>query len=477
MAALRWATAIALSATVGWAASVPAAEDYLQRVRAYADCMLGQGCDRYGAVHSPLLAECLDRHTLRMLEGDALARVAGIPFSVWGIRPHDRMLTAANPMHSEGLYLVLYALTDVTGQTRYAAEADRSLQFFFEHCQSPATGLFYWGEHAGWDLNRDAPMEGRAANTHEFYRPWLLWDRCYRLAPAACVRFARGLWEHQIGDHRTGDYSRHAAIDKHGPGTEAPYARHGGFYVLTWARAYQQTKEPVFLQAIETVVDMQERTRQGEGMLVGGSKKRGSRTKQDLNLAISLWDAATQVPDPLAAKLRKAAAANDDPGARTTQLTAWAVDQKPPAENLWTSGYGNSGGEIAGPACLRMVRWRQTHAPAYRRAVLKTADRYVGLPIDRSYPVHPGTVGKVLWVLLAAHELSGDGRYLAGAERLAAEACGLFMGDGCPLPKASHQHDHYEAVTGADTLMMALLELWARRQPPPRQLNLPYIDR
>lgn len=451
--------------------------DYLSLVRDYADCMLKQGCDRYGKVQSPLFAECLDRNTLRLLSGDSLQRVAGIPFAEWGIRAHDRMLTAANPMHCEGLYLVLYALSQVTGQARYAAEADRSLAFFFEHCQSPTTGLFYWGEHAGWDLERDAPMEGRAANIHEFYRPWELWDRSWRLAPKACQRFARGLWDHQIGDHRTGDYSRHASIDKHGPGTEAPYARHGGFYIATWAHAYQKTNDPVFLTAIETVVDGLERARVAEGMLVGGSKKKGTRTKQDLCLAVSLWDAAGRVPATLAEKLRRISLANDDPGARPVKLASWAAEKPAPASNLWSSGYGASGGEIAGPACTRMLRWHQTHAPAYQKAVLRVADRYLGLPIDRSYPVHPGTVGKVLYVFLAAHELTGDERYLEGADRLAAEAISLFLGDGCPLPKASHVHGHYEAVTGADAMMMALLELWARRQQPAARLGLVYLDR
>jgi hypothetical protein len=28
-------------------------------------------------------------------------------------------------------------------------------------------------------------------------------------ADKACERFARGLWDHQIGDHKTGDFSRH----------------------------------------------------------------------------------------------------------------------------------------------------------------------------------------------------------------------------------------------------------------------------
>jgi rhamnogalacturonyl hydrolase YesR len=447
--------------------------DLLQFVRAYADCMLDQGRDRYGRVHSPLFAECLDRRNLRLLEGKSLEQVAAIPFSAWGIRPHDRMLTGANPMHCEGLYFILYALSDVTGEPRYATAANNSLRFFLENCQSPATGLFYWGEHAGWDLLRDAPMEGRSANIHEFYRPWELWDRCYRLAPEACARFARGLWEHQIGDHRTGDFSRHAAIGKHGPGTDAPYARHGGFYIATWAQAYAKTRAPVFLQAIEVVTDGLETARKTEGMLVGGSKKKGARTRQDLSLAISLWEAAGRMPDELAGKLRKASAANDDPDKLSPR--DGPRDTKEP--NLWSAGYGGSGGEIAGQACVRMLRWRQTRSPHYQRAVLAAADRYLGRTIDRSFPVHPGTAGNVLLLLLYAHELSGAKRYLDGAERLAAEAIELFLDDGCPLPRASHVHGHYEAVTGADTLMMALLELWATRQPPRRVLGLVYLER
>jgi hypothetical protein len=147
------------------------ADSYLRLVRDYADCRLQHGRGPLGDASAPLFAEALDRHTLKLLEGDALAKAAALKFEEWGIRSHDRMLTSANPMHSEDFYQVLYALSEVTGQSRYAAEADRSLTYFLRHCQSPATHLFYWGEHAGWDLNRDAPMQGGAGNTHEFFAP------------------------------------------------------------------------------------------------------------------------------------------------------------------------------------------------------------------------------------------------------------------------------------------------------------------
>jgi hypothetical protein len=271
------AIAAAAAAPVAAAAEGGPKCDYLKIVRDYADAMIAQGRDVYGEGHSPLFAEALDRRAMRMLEGDSLKEVKNIPREKWGIRPHDRMIEGGNPQHCLNLYQILYALAEVTGEKRYAKEADRSLEFFLEHCQSPTTGLFCWGEHAGWDFRAEKRIDKPAGNTHEFYRPWVLWDRSWQLAPEPCRRFALGLWEHQIGNHGTGDFSRHAAIDSHGPGTEAPYARHGGFYIETWATAYEKTGRKVFVEAIESVLDGLERARVDEGgMLTGGSKRRGS---------------------------------------------------------------------------------------------------------------------------------------------------------------------------------------------------------
>ena len=476
----RTAFPIALLHVVGcivplWAAERPA-DEYLRLVREYADCRLEHGRGPKDAAAAPLFAEALDRHTLKLLEGDALAKAAALKFEEWGIRSHDRMLTSANPMHSEDFYQALYALSEVTGQSRYAVEADRSLAYFLQHCQSPATGLFYWGEHAGWDLNRDAPMQGGAGNTHEFFCPWVLWDRSFRLAPEPCRRFAVGLWEHQIGDHKSGDYSRHAKIDQHGPGTEAPYARHGGMYIFAWAKAFEKTKQPVFLKAIEVVLDGLELSRRDQGMLTARDKKTGARTKYCLTLAISLDDAAPLLPPELGAKLHAAAAANDPPEAAVAAASRMvAVSKK--SQNLWSDGYGSSGGQIASHACNCLLRHRQTGLPGYRKMVLDAADAYREGPVNRSFPVYPGTTGSVILLLLGAYELSGEAAYLSRAEFIAHEAQRLFLADGCPLPKASHAHPHFEAVTGADTLMMALLQLWAAKQSPPRKLDLVYTDR
>ena len=449
------------------------ADEFLRPVRAYADAMLEHGRDVYGSVHSPMFAEALDRRTMRMLEGDALQAAAAIPFAAWGIRPHDRMLAGGNPQHCQNLYQILYALTEITGDTRYADEADAALKFFFEHCQSPATGLLCWGEHAGWDFRTEARIDKPAGNIHEFYRPWVLWDRSWKLAPEACGRFASGLWQHQIGDHETGDYSRHAAIDSPGAGTEAPYARHGGVYIETWATAYDKTGDAVFLRAIEAVVNGLERARLHEGgMLVGGNKRTGSRRAYDVSLAVSLGHAATRVPADLAAKMTAVAAANDQVfAAAHGQASAAPASRR----GLWSNAYG--GGPPVNRANTCMARFRQVGGEAYRRTVLHVADQYRDVEVDLSDPLWPGTVGSAVLLMLNAHELTAQQHYLDAAERLARRGIELFLPDDSPLPKASHVHDHYEAVTNGDTLMKALLRVWQIRNQPQRVLSLVECDR
>lgn len=446
--------------------------DYLQIVKAYADTMLEHGQDTYGKEHTPLFAEELNPTTMRMLEGEALEKVAAIAREDWGIRSHDRMLGGANPQHCLNLYQVLYALTDITGEKRYATEADRSLTYFFNNCQSEATGIFYWGEHAGWDLRKDSPLEKPAGDTHEFYRPWILWSKSWQLANEPCRRFALGLWERQIGNHETGDFSRHAKISAHGPGTTAPYARHGGFYIETWAFAYSQTKGKLFLQAIRSVIEGLERARlQDRGYLVGGSIRRGGRRSYDISLAISSENASVHVPSDLATRLREVAAANDEVFRDTV---AAASNENVDAKALWSNAYG--AGPRAGHANVLMLRYRQTQHEAYRRAVLQEADLYRSHNVDLTYPVWPGTIGDVIWLMLNAYELSGQDVYLQAADTFAQKAVTTFLDLG-PLPRASQQHTHYEAVTNGDTLMMALLRLSLVHNLPESNVNLIYTNR
>ncbi|MBC8871393.1 MAG: hypothetical protein H8E44_18360 [Planctomycetes bacterium] len=86
-------------------------------------------------------------------------------------------------------------------------------------------------------------------------------------------------------------------------------------------------------------------------------------------------------------------------------------------------------------------------------------------------------MGDALAVLLNAHRLTGEQKYVNRADQLAGKAVDIFFIDDSPLPKASSQDDHYEAITRPDTLAMELLDLWAMRNKPGLELGLIWPER
>jgi len=474
---LRFGGVVVLLTLGGLVRAESSRPDYLKVVRAYADAMIEHGRDKYGPVHSPLFAATLDRKTLRLPD----APPPGIP----GIRAGDRTLTGANPMHDLDLYQVLYVLTKIVRDARYAAAADEALKWFFEHTQSPATGLFAWGEHLGWDF-RTETFRGR--NAHEFYRPWVLWERSFRLAPEPCYNFALGLWRHQIADQTTGDYSRHARYTEHGPEKGYEFPRHGGFYIATWASAYARYKDPELLQAIEALLASFEARRNRQS----GALPMQTRAPLDwyapqseLSLAIDLWDGAKMVPENLAGRMRAFAAKTDEvflkvahdlgPRGKGFVENANTFTLQPVSfTKTWETGYGLL--TDSGYAMLCLLRYRQVKLDGYKRLVLATADRYlVGTP-DTAIALYPGSSGDAMALLLGAWRLTGDRKYLNRAGEFGAQAVQLFF-DNSALPRASTKHDHYEAITRADTLAMELLDLWAAQNKPRLDLGLMWPER
>jgi hypothetical protein len=65
----------------------------------------------------------------------------------------------------------------------------------------------------------------------------------------------------------------------------------------------------------------------------------------------------------------------------------------------------------------------------------------------------------VIYLPTSAYELTGDMRYLVLADTMGQMFLRLFFDGGNPFSGASSVHDHYQAITGADTLMTALLKL------------------
>jgi hypothetical protein len=449
----------ALNATAASAlAATPT--NFLEVVRRYADAMIEHGRDTYGPQKSGLLLSALDRKTLSPLKVR--------PAPPGGIRRGDRPgrpwveMNGANPMLDQNLLRVFYTLSEITGDGRYEKVADEELTWFFNNTMSPKTNLLPWGEHLSWDVILDAPISGGDEMMHEYARPWVLWERCYALAPEASAKFALGIWEHQIANHKTGGFDRHAPYLEHGPADGKDFARHGAFYIATWCYAWKHTTNEVFLTAIETILARFERKRvQKDGSLAG--------TLGPLDLEI----AATMVPDALAKRLREFAAKEDELTLQEMkkQFAGGTNVYTPPR---WQNGY--SAGTLASFAMFYLGRYEQTNYPAYCEMLIKTADLYLNSQPDEDVDAWPQSFAHVISAQVAAYRLTKKPIYLDEARRFARMAVEIFWQEN-PLPRASKQTGHYEAITGGDSLALALLEVHAATHGLTNRIPSNTIDR
>ncbi len=471
----------------GAATKPPGGRDYLNIVRSYADYLLEHGRDRCGDEHSPLFAAALDR----------IPPITGSYFPIDGIRETDRTLKGANPMHDQNLYQILYALTEITGLENYSRESDKALRYFFGHCQSPKTGLMAWGEHIGWDFKCEDICG--LDKSHEFFRPWVLWEKIYELNPDAALKFARGLWDHQIHDHKTGKFSRHARWSRHQTKASNEYPRHGGFYIMTWARAFRETGDPVFERAVETLVEMfNRRSSKRTGAIPCASDPKLEEIvwpDSNLSLAVDLTDAAGAFPEPLRGKMIHRAETTDrvylslghdfSPKGIGFVQGAHIDTLKPLTSGPWThtkpwvTGYGKAtDARIANLCYLRYQQLSEGKSRrGYRMLILNSAFRYLESLPNFKETIYPGPMGHVVLHMLAAYEITGEEKYLTRADYFARLAVSSFLSDASPLPRASSRHDHYEAITRADTMMMAFLKIWAIQNKRELKSNLIFNDR
>lgn len=457
----------------------PEEPDCRTLVVAYADAMIERGRDVYGERHSPLFAAALDRGTME------IGTFPDIP----GVRNDDRSPSGANPQTDKDLYAILYRLTELTGDRRYATEADRALEYFFNNCQSPQTGLMTWGEHAFWDFRKEGL--GGTRDIHEINGEWPYWDVSYRLAPEASWQFALGLWRHQVADHETGAFSRHAKWSEHGPAPNADFPRYAGQMIACWADALarpenrSRPERGELERAIEVIVGRMEANMKLEptGYLVaardGDEHQELVWLRSNLELARCLWNVAPAMNQPLAGRMRKLALKQDqdffatphtiaEGGGFVSTLDSRTGKSRSRARNKpyttpWATGYGYGTHASAANLChQRFAQLRESHpdlAKKYRAMILAAADTYLDSEPDRGDLLKPDAFAEVIDLLLNAAELTGDVKYRNRAVHFARFGIELFLDDGLPLPKASNQHVHYETITGGPEFMRALLRL------------------
>lgn len=458
----------------------PPSQAFLDIARNYADAMITHGRDRYGDVHTPMFAAALSRETMQPGNREEFG-------SIKGVREIDRSLGGANPFDDLALYALLFHLTETTGDPSYSEKATMALEYFFQHTQSPETGLFAWGDHIYWDFHTNS-MGGY--RFHELGGAWPFRDLIYELAPEQAWQFALGLWNHQVADHETGNFSRHTLYEEHGPQKNRDFPRYAGQMILIWADAWSRPENAeredrdVMLQAISTLVGRMEHNLKlgSAGYLVAHVEADYVWPFNNLEMARSVWEAIPLVSgadDELTNRMRSLALRQDkdllraphqimDGGGFATTLHSETGETRvrsmnKPYSSTWSTGYGHGVHAEYGNRLLGRYRQLLDEYPEmanqFRLFALTAADKYLTAEPDPADFVTPRIFANIITLMMDAWHLTGNRDYLERAELYGSKAVSFFMEDGNPLPKASNQHHHYEAKTGGADLMFAFFAL------------------
>jgi hypothetical protein len=451
--------------------------EYFLMVKKYVEFMIVNGRDRYGKEHSPLFATALDRET-----GNAYK--SNPPKAPKGIRDRDRTYRGANPSKQNGLYGLMYELTKITGDQKYAEEADKGIAWFWNNCQMPRTGLMTWGEHMGWDFFKERNIYWKFQFWLHEMKGYSHWDKVWEMTPEAAEKFAMGLWDNQIYTKeggKAGEFSRHANSLMHYPFWGKGFPSHGGKYIEIWARAWQETGNEEFLRAINTLLNYFDKNTSPESGAIRYATKFPDQYSlgHNMGLAGSLHKSMKLLPDTFAVRMKKMADDTDplylsfdhDPVAGGKGFVKSAhVHTLVPGEyrsehkggrfrtQMWSSGYGagNSIGQANG--CLG--RYNETGIEKYKELFMITAEEYYKADIPQSKILYPSNYSGVIGMMRKAYHLTGERRFIDKALEYAELSIEAIMDETSPLPKASNKSEHYEAITGANGFMNSLLGLW-----------------
>ncbi|MGC3970202.1 MAG: hypothetical protein QM775_23595 [Pirellulales bacterium] len=464
--------------------SLSAENRYLDVVRQTVDALLKHGVDQWGDRKTAMIASVLDRKKL--------APPQKLPQGSIGVRESDRTNTmGSNANMQQNLYLTMQQLAKLTDEARYGKAAEAAMIDFVRNTQSPGTHLLGWGEHLFYDMqaektatNSDA---GRATLIHEIKKPLEYWDLLYKAEPERMLNFARGLWEHQISDHKTGDFSRHANWDVHKPGHGYDFTKEAGYMIEIWSRAYAEKPELVLAEAMNVLVERYTGKLNKLNLLdYDGRRPEYCNNGHNVTLAMECHAAAERIGDaePQLVKKLRSLAERIDAGflycrhapddvkrgfiATCTTSNGESRDREGPGPGghsvLWGFGYGKQTTAMIGLHCYHRLH-QLPEGPtrkAYHDLMLAAARTYENAKLPAKseqvdvWAVEPGVA---ISLLIAAHRETDESRYLEAARRLADESIAAYWSKSSPLPRASLLREHYEAMTGADTLLRALLTL------------------
>lgn len=240
---LMWVAAAVVSGTPGRAVEAAPAEagggEAVAEVRRFCDNLVEHARDRYGSEPTPLFVCQLDVVTRQLPPPDSKLYASS---GRGGAGPRMN-----NLQFDGGLLRLLYAMSEVTGDAKYAEAADEYLRYYLENLPDEDTGFFPWGDHRGYDVVADQTIRA----VHEFKCIYPPWEAMYRINPEAVTRQIESLRRHVIDPERSRGFNRH-----HPPGS-LPHSMNssGGAWIAAWSFLHTKTGDERYLDWAEQMAD------------------------------------------------------------------------------------------------------------------------------------------------------------------------------------------------------------------------------
>ena len=477
---------------------------YFQAVKKHADSMLECGRDNCGEEPGALFAGVVDTERREVIT----SYVVPPP----GIRTSDYNWCGNNLMHDIPFLEALNALTQLTGDGRYAEAVEQVFAFYGANCPYPETGLFPWGEHAQWSFPDRCCLpchfshglvhylkDNYMIHDHLRFAPEWFWASMWEHHPEAVVKFAHGLNRH-IVDEETFEHNRHGALTEnwwhdpknpeYGPGKD--FARHAGHYIFDCLFAYKKSGDASLLEWSKRKLDWHLKRRLPNGIIRGCVRTDGENSEgQHDSLALCVADAAALLDEGTPGKTEFADAAAELFDARLKLVADYPAPRTEGEghPSMWIGGYFRKGSKapvaqstpgMTGGSYGHML-YEKTRHEFYVHSIVESARWSIGNtpPPPERVPVLARSFSGKLDSAMAAYAVSGDESFLEGGAKFADWAVrdlfrnDLFMGASNMLffrARASSEYHmdpwaepntpgFYYSVSGTPLLVRNLLRL------------------
>jgi hypothetical protein len=462
------------------------------------DTLIAYGTDHYGSVQTPMFMAVLDVFSRVSPENpllyDEYVRTEERP-------THGRRSPGGSNLWFDMATLrVMYRVSQLTGDPKYAQAADAYINSVFERAVKP-NNMLMWGSHIYYHGYTDS-MGGDPVGEHEIliYHPE--WDAMYRLNPVKTRAEIDGIWQWHIVDKTTGYHNRH---DDGNPGCD--FAFSGGSFSMAFAFMYGATGEQDYLDKAKVVADWHWSHRNPVTGLVA-----------DAPSLLDRYDGQncfTSVTGPYASQLLRCYELTGDTYFRDTAIAyikayeryGWdasahtyyamlRLDGVPvPAEpkgsgydawaptgyvDVWRINMFSYEFPLEAAEASLYAYELSGDSPATRDSELLTIARHWGEVIEGDLPPHPGrrwgpelvaampealitsgtyaeNYGKAISFFVNLYHATGEVRYLHRAKVLAREAIEKLYVNG--LLRGHPAKPYYESTNGVGILLHALMQL------------------